>query len=461
MIPIDTGDLAAMRPTSSAELLGEISTAAQRRRLWPLVALATGVAWLMLVARWPLWGVVVLAVGAGLTIWARMHDVVRRTVVLFYELDEAVEREYESLHNAFLWLRSSHAVWHLEAYRAVGDRKREAGADQVVRRHRVMPAATRGLVAGVVKTNIEVPILAAGRELLFFLPDRIMVQRGSQVGAIEYSELKVHLTATQFIESESPPRDAELVGNTWRYVNKSGGPDRRFKNNVQIPVMKYAQLRLQSGTGLDEAFQVSNIQAATQFVAGIGGIDAAKEGRDPTFVPAPEEAPALSNLGGTVSQGAFGWVAGACALLLLTVISIGVESQRRLPAAPPATPAPAPRPSPVSDHERLITSRPVDQGITLQGFVQGSGKKCLSPARPFYQGVVVTKSGGLHSWNLQCDAQRSFVVMLPVSKEPSAGRQIVPCGSKLAPRCFRAIAEQTRSTPSSRARIAPTPRASP
>src|SRR6266545_7867113 len=40
MIPIDSGDLAAMRPTSSAELLGEISAAAQRRRLWPLVALA-------------------------------------------------------------------------------------------------------------------------------------------------------------------------------------------------------------------------------------------------------------------------------------------------------------------------------------------------------------------------------------------------------------------------------------
>ena len=31
------------------------------------------------------------------------------------------------------------------------------------------------------------------------------------------------------------PRDAERIGVTWKYVNKGGGPDRRYKNNPRTP----------------------------------------------------------------------------------------------------------------------------------------------------------------------------------------------------------------------------------
>jgi hypothetical protein len=52
-------------------------------------------------------------------------------------------------------------------------------------------------------------------------------------------------------------------------VNKSGGPDRRFANNRQLPVMRYGELRMQSSTGLNEAIQISNVQSADAFVQGL------------------------------------------------------------------------------------------------------------------------------------------------------------------------------------------------
>jgi DNA polymerase-3 subunit epsilon len=54
----------------------------------------------------------------------------------------------------------------------------------------------------------------------------------------------------RFIESETPPSDARCVGTTWQYTNKSGGPDRRFKDNRQLPIMLYGRLTLTSPHGV-------------------------------------------------------------------------------------------------------------------------------------------------------------------------------------------------------------------
>ena len=48
-----------------------------------------------------------------------------------------------------------------------------------------------------------------------------------------------------------------MVGRTWRYVNKKGGPDRRFKDNCEIPICAYEQVHLSSSTGLNEVIQLS------------------------------------------------------------------------------------------------------------------------------------------------------------------------------------------------------------
>jgi len=40
----------------------------------------------------------------------------------------------------------------------------------------------------------------------------------------------------------------KVIGYTWQYVNKDGGPDRWFANNPQIPIASYEQVpALRSG----------------------------------------------------------------------------------------------------------------------------------------------------------------------------------------------------------------------
>ena len=113
-----------------------------------------------------------------------------------------------------------------------------------------------------VETNVAVPLLNIGSTQLFFLPDVILCLQSGNFGAISYPDFRVEQSATRFIEDGHLPGDADVVDRTWRYVNKNGGPDRRFNNNVQLPVVQYGVLVLTSSRGLNIHLQTSSTKAS-------------------------------------------------------------------------------------------------------------------------------------------------------------------------------------------------------
>lgn len=82
--------------------------------------------------------------------------------------------------------------------------------------------------------------------------------QGSKIGALNYSDITSSAHTTRFIESEGVPKDSQIVGQTWKYVNKSGDPDRRFKDNRQYPICLYGELELASISGLNTVIMYSN-----------------------------------------------------------------------------------------------------------------------------------------------------------------------------------------------------------
>lgn len=183
-----------------------------------------------------------------------MRDELRKTTVILYDLEPDVEAAYARLHDAFGVLRLCSRTWHIEARGEVQDRKYHAGAGGVVKRKQV--TLTSG-APPFVKANIEVPLVPVGSQVLAFMPDRLLVFDSAAVGAISYSDLALDVAESQIVEEEAVPQDATVVEKTWRYVNKKGGPDRRFKDNREIPICAYEQIHLSSTTGLNEVIQVS------------------------------------------------------------------------------------------------------------------------------------------------------------------------------------------------------------
>ena len=48
-------------------------------------------------------------------------------------------------------------------------------------------------------------------------------------------------------------------------MNKNGTPDKRFKDNYQIPVVRYGEISLNSNTGLNEQYEFSNYEHSEEF----------------------------------------------------------------------------------------------------------------------------------------------------------------------------------------------------
>jgi uncharacterized tellurite resistance protein B-like protein len=110
---------------------------------------------------------------------------------------------------------------------------------------------------------------------LYFFPDRILVYTLNAVGAIGYDDLHLEIDCRRFIEDESVPRDAEIVDHTWRYVNKGGGPDRRFRANPELPVCLYEEIRLRSSSGLNELLQVSHTGIGVELQRSVASVASA------------------------------------------------------------------------------------------------------------------------------------------------------------------------------------------
>lgn len=269
----DSTDVLALNDSSSDSLLESMNEQAKTFALWPVVAgglLAAAVfLWptLSTLPSWALWTALLLAVGA--TAWVREIDRLKKLTVLFYEPDQTVTGYFEPVVDAASSASGIRKLRSILARSTYRDSKYEAGASQGLK---LEPGSLSVGQAPGIAANIDVPILKSGKTTLAFFPDRVLAFKGKAVGAVDYSELDAQALGSRFVEREGVPSDTVVVDRTWQYVNKSGGPDKRFKNNREYPVCHYQELRLASSRGLDVRLMGSKPSGFDAFVNAVNNL---------------------------------------------------------------------------------------------------------------------------------------------------------------------------------------------
>ncbi|HBA8604311.1 TPA: DUF4236 domain-containing protein [Escherichia coli] len=104
-----------------------------------------------------------------------------------------------------------------------------------------------------------------GEDILLYPGMALIPGRGSSFAIIDWKELELTGRGTRFHESDSVPHDAKVVGHTWAKTNKDGSPDKRFRENYQIPVALYGYLFFNTDSGLNEEYMLSNVEAVEEF----------------------------------------------------------------------------------------------------------------------------------------------------------------------------------------------------
>lgn len=265
----DTQSVLELADSSSDELLESMNEQAKKMRLWPFVGVGLLLLFLwgrQFMTAWPTWVVwVSFGLGAAVTAWVRHRDQMKRLTVLFFEPDEQTTQAFKAIVGAAerAGCNRLRSVLETSTY---ADSKYTAGASHGLKFGK--SSRLVGQVPGVL-ANVDVPVLTSGRTTLAFFPDRVLAFQGNSVGAVSYADVNVESFPARYIEHESVPSDASVVGHTWQFVNKKGGPDKRFKNNRQLPVCQVNRLHLSSSRGLDVRLMASRDGAFDEFAQAV------------------------------------------------------------------------------------------------------------------------------------------------------------------------------------------------
>ena len=152
-------------------------------------------------------------------------------------------------------MANSKKLWWISQSSKVIDKKYAAGASSTIKREKCT-ASTK--VPFPFKTNAIAVSFSSRKETILFMPDKLFIIQGSKIGALNYSDVTTSVHGQRFIEREAVPKDAQIVDYTWQYVNKSGGPDKRFQNNKKIPICFYGEMEVRSPNGVNTDIMFSN-----------------------------------------------------------------------------------------------------------------------------------------------------------------------------------------------------------
>jgi hypothetical protein len=300
MVEIESGDVLEMHDEAFGDLLKEINQKSNQTRLAALIGWLFCIAALISVYFVGPPGILVAGLALPGWLMGKWFDSYRRTTVLFYNLEPDAEAVYKSMVAAFDELMACAGKWHIQSsgrIDTVAEWKRNAGASSLVNRKKT---TLEYRLPAVIKSNTKPPALHVGRQIIYFLPDVALIEDGPKFGAVGYADLLILAKDSRFIEDERPPSDTQVVSYTWQHPNRSGGPDRRFSSNRQLPVCLYSGMALSSASGLNELVEFSKPGSAEAFVRAARSMPthdapapmlSVVESASPALVPDAEEHP--------------------------------------------------------------------------------------------------------------------------------------------------------------------------
>lgn len=181
------------------------------------------------------------------------------------DLDDQTWSAWAEVRKTFDRLSQTAKFWDVTSSVAVDRFRTRSAAHETVTR---TPVGLRTVIDSIVATaggghRFE---NANGGDLDIF-PGFMLIRdkASSDYALIDLRDLTVETYGCRFIERETVPPDAEIVGHAWHKSNKDGSPDRRFSENFQIPIALYGEIRFKTRNGVEEAFNASHCGSALAF----------------------------------------------------------------------------------------------------------------------------------------------------------------------------------------------------
>ncbi|MES2848670.1 MAG: DUF4236 domain-containing protein [Bacteroidota bacterium] len=178
--------------------------------------------------------------------------------------DKSLEKEYEKVVSNYNSLLTTQIIWDITAS-FEQDRKLTRSAATTVQTR--VPVSFSFENIDIIKSSYQAFHFENknGGDLYIYPAFVIITSDKKEFALIDIKEFEMNFKESRFMEEEIIPSDTKIIDTTWAKVNKNGEPDRRFKGNYEIPIVRYGQLHLNSNSGLNESYAFSNFEKSETF----------------------------------------------------------------------------------------------------------------------------------------------------------------------------------------------------
>jgi hypothetical protein len=185
-------------------------------------------------------------------------------VGLDVDFDPEIKIKYDKLVESFKKLAGSEKIWDVTSENFQNRVAARSAASTVVNKREVKFGINS---LQDIKTNFETLWFrnANGADLYLYPTFIVMYSTQRSFALIGLHEIDLYHSPVRFIETAKVPADSKIIDRTWAKVNKNGTPDKRFRDNYQIPVVKYGDIHFSTDTGLNEQYQFSNYESSEEF----------------------------------------------------------------------------------------------------------------------------------------------------------------------------------------------------
>lgn len=234
-------------PTDGKEFLEALRYYKGMQILWKALAVIS-FAGIFILTPWFVIGVYIFI---GLSIYWYFR---KRVNVTFCFDDKGAQTNQDLFDSMFELLSDNERMYECAETYYNSDTKYTSGASTTITTHNVTLKKTN---PPFMKTNMLCFKIQTRSKELLFLPNGILINSLFSLYFLNMKDIDINWKKTIFIE-DFTPKDSECVGTTWQYVNKNGGPDRRFNNNRQLYENKYGQVNFSIPDALDLSILFSN-----------------------------------------------------------------------------------------------------------------------------------------------------------------------------------------------------------
>ncbi|MGM1427803.1 hypothetical protein ACS126_01000 [Sphingobacterium lactis] len=181
-----------------------------------------------------------------------------------FKFDQIMVKEaYSDLISAFTDLKYSHKIWDMIYSERNSETKAAAGTTMERSEVRFKFDSIKSILTNEKSFCFE---NFNGGDFYFYPSFIIYFKNHEDIAIIDYNDLIIKYSEIRYLEeSQNIPNDTFILGETWYRVNKDGSPDRRFTDNFQIPIVSYGSIQLQTISGINELYYISDPRKAKHF----------------------------------------------------------------------------------------------------------------------------------------------------------------------------------------------------